>query len=157
VNISEDLQSTQSGIDRGKERIKAFEQQYGMTSAEFLQRYENDELQETLELDEWIGEIRMLQGLQEKAARLASQKPDEASLMQIIQQQPSIDRTRLNELRDRCEYGHLSPEEHRELIEYENELELHNARRIEAILHLAKLKDIDFAIFYQQLTPKRKH
>lgn len=68
--ISEALRSTQSGIDRGEERIKAFEQQYGMTSAEFLQRYENNELQETLELDEWIGEIRMLQRLQEKATRL---------------------------------------------------------------------------------------
>jgi hypothetical protein len=38
-----------------------------MTSAEFLQRYENDELPETLELDEWIGEIKMLQRLQGKA------------------------------------------------------------------------------------------
>jgi phage shock protein A len=68
--ISEALRSTQSGIDRCQARIKAFEQQYSMTSAEFLQRYENDELQETLEFDEWIGEIRMFQRLQEKVTRL---------------------------------------------------------------------------------------
>jgi archaellum component FlaC len=68
--ISEALRSTQSGINRCQERIQAFEQQYSMTASEFLQRYENDELQETLELDEWIGEIRMFQRLQEKVTRL---------------------------------------------------------------------------------------
>jgi hypothetical protein len=52
-----------SGIDRGEARLRTFETRYGMTSAEFLQRYENDELPETLELDEWIGEIMMLQRL----------------------------------------------------------------------------------------------
>jgi hypothetical protein len=56
-----------SGIDRGEARLRVFETRYGMTSAEFLQRYENDELPETLELDEWIGEIKMLQRLQGKA------------------------------------------------------------------------------------------
>jgi hypothetical protein len=65
--ISESLRSTTAGIDRGEERLRIFEQQYGMTSATFLQRYENDELPETLELGEWIGEIRMLQRLRGKA------------------------------------------------------------------------------------------
>jgi hypothetical protein len=58
-----------SGIDRGEARLRVFETRYGMTSAEFLQRYENDELPETLELGEWIGEIKMLQRLQDKADR----------------------------------------------------------------------------------------
>jgi hypothetical protein len=52
-----------SGIDRGADRLRTFEIEYGMTSAEFLERYENDELTETLEFGEWIGEIRMLQRL----------------------------------------------------------------------------------------------
>jgi hypothetical protein len=60
---------------------------------------------------------------------------DEISLMQVIQQQPIIDRPRLEELRDRCEYGHLSPEEYQELMQYEDELERHNVDRIEAILY----------------------
>jgi hypothetical protein len=68
--ISEALRSTQSGIARCEERLKAFEQQHGITSADFLQRYENDEFQETLELGEWIGEIKMLQRLQNKVNRL---------------------------------------------------------------------------------------
>jgi hypothetical protein len=61
--ISEALRSTTAGIDRGEARLRVFETRYGMTSADFLQRYENDELPETLELDEWIGEIMMLQRL----------------------------------------------------------------------------------------------
>jgi len=37
-----------------------------MSTAEFLSRYENDELAETLEFDEWIGESRLLARLREK-------------------------------------------------------------------------------------------
>jgi hypothetical protein len=80
---------------------------------------------------------------------------DENQLMQIIQQQPVVDRPRLKELRDRCEYGQVTPEEHQERMQYENELELHNARRVEAIFHLSQLKNTDFKTLYQQLTPKR--
>ena len=36
-----------------------------MSTREFVQRYENDELDETLEFGEWVGESRMLQGLLE--------------------------------------------------------------------------------------------
>ncbi len=68
--LSEASRSTQQGIDRCTERLKKIEEQHRMTSTEFLRCYSNDELQETLELDEWIGEIRMLQRLQEKAERL---------------------------------------------------------------------------------------
>jgi hypothetical protein len=68
--ISEALRSTTTGISRGEARLREFEAQYGMASPDFLQRYENDELPETLELDEWIGEIKLLQRLQEKAERL---------------------------------------------------------------------------------------
>jgi hypothetical protein len=82
---------------------------------------------------------------------------DEISLIQVIQQQPLIDRPRLEELRDRCEYGHLSPEEHQELMQYEDELERHNVDRIEAIMHLAKLQNTDFTTLYQQLTPSPTH
>jgi hypothetical protein len=72
--------------------------------------------------------------------------------MQIIQQQPVVDLTRLEELRDRCEYSHLSPKEHQELMAYEEELERHNVERLEAIMNLSKRKNIDFPTLYQQLT-----
>jgi hypothetical protein len=86
-----------------------------------------------------------------------TQTPDETALLQVIQQQPVIDHPRLEELRDRLEYAHLSPEEHQELMQYENELERHNVDRIEAIMDLAKLKNIDFQTLDQQLTPHHNH
>jgi hypothetical protein len=41
-----------------------------MTSAEFVERYENDELPETLELAEWIGEYRLLERLTDRVRAL---------------------------------------------------------------------------------------
>lgn len=38
-----------------------------MSSAEFVRRYENDELAESLSYAEWIGEYRLLARLNEKA------------------------------------------------------------------------------------------
>jgi len=49
-----------AGIARTEERLRAFEVDYGLSSAEFIRRYENDELPETLTLAEWVGEVRML-------------------------------------------------------------------------------------------------
>jgi hypothetical protein len=41
-----------------------------MLTEAFVQRYVNDEFEETLEFVEWIGEYRMLQGLKEDAIQL---------------------------------------------------------------------------------------
>jgi hypothetical protein len=68
--IIEALRSTETGIQRTEQRLQEFEDKYHLSTAEFLHRYENDEFQETLELDEWIGELRMLQRLNEKVERL---------------------------------------------------------------------------------------
>lgn len=63
--LSRRIASLKDGIRRTEERIKEFESKYQMSTEEFLRRYENDEIQETLDLDEWIGESFMLKGLQE--------------------------------------------------------------------------------------------
>jgi hypothetical protein len=68
--IADALRSTETGIGQTEARLRSFEQQYQLSTSEFLERYSNDEFQETLELDEWIGESRMLKRLQEKAERL---------------------------------------------------------------------------------------
>jgi hypothetical protein len=68
--ITEALLTTEAGIQRTEQRLQTFEQKYQLSTQDFLNRYENDEFPETLDLDEWIGEFRMLQRLQEKAARL---------------------------------------------------------------------------------------
>jgi hypothetical protein len=68
--LHNELRLLQAGIRRTEQRLKAFEAQYDLSSDEFLRRYENDELSETLDLAEWIGEIRLLERLREKANTL---------------------------------------------------------------------------------------
>jgi hypothetical protein len=68
--ISEALRLTEAGIQHTERRLQEFEEKYQLSTQEFLSRYENDEMPETLDLDEWIGESRMLQRLQNKADRL---------------------------------------------------------------------------------------
>jgi hypothetical protein len=63
--LAEKLRSLEAGIRRTEERILEFEAKYQLSTEEFLHRYENDEFQETLDLDEWIGEAWMLKKLQE--------------------------------------------------------------------------------------------
>ncbi len=60
----------QAGIRRSQQRLQELEVRYGLSTDEFLQRYENNQIEETLEFSEWIGEHRMLERLKEKAQAL---------------------------------------------------------------------------------------
>jgi hypothetical protein len=53
-------------IRQTQARLRAFEAEYKMTTTEFLHRFANDEIAETLDLDEWIGESRLLDSLLRK-------------------------------------------------------------------------------------------
>lgn len=64
--LAKELNFLEAAIQRTKQRLNEFEQKYQMTTGEFVTRFENDELTETLEFDEWIGEYRLLARLQEK-------------------------------------------------------------------------------------------
>jgi hypothetical protein len=57
------VRSTEEGIQKTQRNLTIFEEKYMMKTSEFIQRYENDELEETLEFGEWVGEYRMLRGL----------------------------------------------------------------------------------------------
>ena len=59
--------SIEEGIQTTQQNLITFETKYGMPTNEFIQRYENDELDETLEFGEWVGEYRMLCGLMDDA------------------------------------------------------------------------------------------
>ncbi len=63
--IRNELRMMQAGIRRTQQRIADFEAQYGITTEEFLQRYRNDEMDETLETIEWFGEWKLLERLRE--------------------------------------------------------------------------------------------
>ena len=80
---------------------------------------------------------------------------EETHLLEIIQRQLSeTDQTRLSELRDRSEWGDLSEAEHQELIQYEDRLEQHYVERLEALMQLAKLRNLDLLALNQQFSQK---
>ena len=68
--IQNEIRLLQAGIRRSEQRLTAFETEYSLSSPEFVRRYENDELAETLDLAEWIGEYRLLERLKEKVETL---------------------------------------------------------------------------------------
>ena len=56
--------------NRSKKKLRAFEKKHRMSTEEFMRRYEQDGIQETLEFAEWVGESRLLARLKEKADML---------------------------------------------------------------------------------------
>ena len=65
--LANELRFLEAGVQRTEQRLGEFEQKHQMSTAEFVVRYENDELPETLEFAEWVGEHRLLARLREKA------------------------------------------------------------------------------------------
>jgi len=64
--LENELRLLEAGVQRTRLRLKTFEQKYRFSTSEFMEKYEKDELDETLELAEWIGEQRMLERLRDK-------------------------------------------------------------------------------------------
>jgi len=64
------LRSLLDGIQRTEQRLREFEKKYQLSTEEFLQRYQNDEFEETLELDGWIGEYWMLKSWRQEVEEL---------------------------------------------------------------------------------------
>jgi hypothetical protein len=69
--IQNELKLLAHGIRRTRERLAAFEQQYGMTSDEFERRFNGQDLKETLDFIDWSGEIKMLRLLEDQQRTLA--------------------------------------------------------------------------------------
>ena len=63
--LSERLQSVTTGIKRTEKRLQEFETKYQLSTEEFINRFNNDELSHSFDFDEWIGESRMLTHLQQ--------------------------------------------------------------------------------------------
>jgi hypothetical protein len=70
IAIQNEARALSQGIKRTRERLVAFEKQYGMTSDEFERRYVAAEIAESLEFIEWLGEIKMLRLLNEQKLAL---------------------------------------------------------------------------------------
>jgi len=68
--LENELRLLEAGIQRTRLRLETFEQKYRFSTSEFIEKYEKNELDETLELAEWVGEQRMLERLREKIKTL---------------------------------------------------------------------------------------
>jgi hypothetical protein len=76
---------------------------------------------------------------------------EETALIETIQRQLSPqDQQRLNELHDRSEQSLLTEAERQEYITYADRLEQQNLDRLEALIKLAKLRNIDVPTLNQQ-------
>ena len=64
--LSERLHNIEAGIKRTEERLQEFEDKYQLSTVEFIQSFNNNELPHNFDFDEWIGESLMLKHLQEK-------------------------------------------------------------------------------------------
>jgi len=68
--LANELRLLEAGIGQSEYRVQEFEKRYQMSSREFISRYEKDEMEETMDFAEWIGEFRLLKRLKEKAETL---------------------------------------------------------------------------------------
>jgi len=68
--LANELRLMEAGIRRTEQRLLEFEKKYHLGTQDFVARYENDEMEETIDIDEWIGEVRLLARLREKAGVL---------------------------------------------------------------------------------------
>ena len=64
------------GIRRTQERLRAFEQQFGMRSAEFERKFNARKLDETLDYIDWVMEIKALAMLKEQYNALRGARLD---------------------------------------------------------------------------------
>jgi hypothetical protein len=69
--LTNELRLLEAGIRRTQKRLDEFEARYRLSTHEFVDRFEHDEFEETLEFAEWMGEYRLLERLREKADTLS--------------------------------------------------------------------------------------
>jgi len=68
--LANELRLLEAGIRRTEQRLLEFEEKYHLKTEDFISRYEKDEMEETMDFDEWIGEFRLLARLGEKVDTL---------------------------------------------------------------------------------------
>lgn len=64
--MATELRMLETSPRQTQARLRAFEQQYGLTTAEFVAQYARNEIEETLETIEWLGENRMAMSIEDQ-------------------------------------------------------------------------------------------
>ncbi len=104
--------------------------------------------------------IDFLELLSKKAEQLKEEDEltaEEYTLMQIIQRRlSSEEQKRLDYLRDQNEWSELTEAEYQELLAYEDLLENQNVERVEALMKLAKIRQVDLETLNSQFKSEPK-
>ena len=74
--IRSELKALAHGINRTRERLAAFEKQFGMSSDEFERRFKAGEVDETLDFIDWRMEIEALRLLESQRSALHEARLD---------------------------------------------------------------------------------
>lgn len=92
-----------------------------------------------------------------QGGKVATSKPEEAALLQIIQRRlPEDDQTRLAYLRQQNESGELTEAEHQELLAYVDRVERQDAERAEALIQLAQFRGVDLKTLVNEFLPAQR-
>ena len=67
-DLTKRLQSIEAAIQTTHQKLTQFETQYHWSTENFINLFTNDQLQHSLDFDEWLGEAWMLKKLQQKQA-----------------------------------------------------------------------------------------
>jgi hypothetical protein len=106
--------------------------------------------------DKLMAVVQLLEFLAEPPQQ-STVSAQEAQLLEVIESHlPEDEQVRLDTLRDRCEWGELSEAEHQELIGYEDLLEQQRVERLEALIELAKIRNIDLMRLNEQVQSKSR-
>ncbi|MFH0725150.1 MAG: hypothetical protein V2B19_02150 [Pseudomonadota bacterium] len=68
--IENELRLLEAGLRKTKANLQDFESRYRLTTTEFLERFEKDELKESVDFEIWIGESRLFDRLSDKIKAL---------------------------------------------------------------------------------------
>ncbi|MEH2039246.1 MAG: hypothetical protein V7K26_25540 [Nostoc sp.] len=114
------------------------------------------ELIEQLSEERLTAVVQLLEFLSEPS-KFAASNPIELALVEVIQRRLAPnEQKRLEELRKRAEWGELTDMEHEELITYEDQLEQWRVERLEALMELARLRNMDLLTLNRQLVSESK-
>ncbi|MBU7582662.1 MAG: hypothetical protein KAF91_07075 [Nostoc sp. TH1S01] len=94
--------------------------------------------------------VQLLEFLSESTHKATSNSEELALIEGIQRRLPPDEQKRLEELREKCEWGELTDIEHQELIQYEDRLEQWRVERLEALIELARLRNIDLLTLNRQ-------
>ena len=65
-DLNQRLQNLETGLQQTQIRLQQLETQYQLSTKQFVELFTNDQLQHSLDFDEWLGEAWMLEKLQQK-------------------------------------------------------------------------------------------